>query len=134
MKTIIIFSQLTKDCNTAPESESANRPNSANQNQPNLTSLKEAKKGTLQKSPQAAFYSNLPQISSTPGISPKQPNRYRVVVDDEVLGDRLTAEEAILLARSRRRKSLTPCLELLEKHGIEGDTAIFLLSAVGGEA
>lgn len=36
------------------------------------------------------------------------------------------------LQRLRRRKSLTPCLELLEKHGIEGDTAIFILSAAGG--
>lgn len=38
------------------------------------------------------------------------------------------------LQRLRRRKSLTPCLELLEKQGIKGDVAIFVLSAVGGEA
>ncbi len=37
------------------------------------------------------------------------------------------------LKSHRRQKSLSPCLELLEKHGISGDVAIFVLSAVGGE-
>lgn len=36
------------------------------------------------------------------------------------------------LQKLRRRKSLTPCLELLQKQGVTGDTAIFVLSAVGG--
>ena len=39
-----------------------------------------------------------PQISSIPGISPNQRDRYRVVLGDEVLGDRLTLDKAILLA------------------------------------
>lgn len=30
----------------------------------------------------------------------------------------------------KRQKRLTPCLELLEKHGFVGNTAIFLLSQV----
>jgi transposase-like protein len=38
------------------------------------------------------------------------------------------------LQKLRRRKSLTPCLELLEKHGIEGESAVFILGAVGGKS
>jgi hypothetical protein len=38
------------------------------------------------------------------------------------------------LKKLRRRKSLTPCLELLEKQGISGDVAIFVLGQVGGKA
>jgi hypothetical protein len=37
------------------------------------------------------------------------------------------------LQHYRGQKSLSLCLELLEKHGISGDVAIFVLSAVGGE-
>jgi len=40
-----------------------------------------------------------PQISSIPGISPKQRDRYRVVLGDQVLGDRLTLDEAIALTK-----------------------------------
>ena len=40
-----------------------------------------------------------PQISSIPGVSPKQRDRYRVVFGDEVLGDQLTLDEAIALAK-----------------------------------
>jgi hypothetical protein len=39
-----------------------------------------------------------PQISSIPGISPKQRDRYRVMLSDVVFGDRLTFDEAIALA------------------------------------
>jgi hypothetical protein len=39
-----------------------------------------------------------PQISSIPGISPKQRDRYRVTVENRILGDRLTLDEAIFLA------------------------------------
>jgi DNA-directed RNA polymerase subunit RPC12/RpoP len=38
------------------------------------------------------------------------------------------------LEKLKRRKRLTPCLELLEKQGLEGDAAIFVLGQVGGEA
>lgn len=41
---------------------------------------------------------NNPQISSIPGISPKQRDRYRVTLGSQVLGDRLTIDEAIKLA------------------------------------
>ena len=34
--------------------------------------------------------------------------------------------------RLRRQKGLTLCLELLEKQGLTGDAAIFILSVVGG--
>ncbi|HEY9892131.1 MAG TPA: hypothetical protein V6D37_10065 [Candidatus Sericytochromatia bacterium] len=40
-----------------------------------------------------------PQIESIPGISPKQRDRYRVVLRGEILGDRLTLDEAIALAK-----------------------------------
>ena len=40
-----------------------------------------------------------PQISSIPGISPKKRDRYRVMVGDRVLGDRLTLDEALNLAK-----------------------------------
>lgn len=40
-----------------------------------------------------------PQISSIPGISPKQRNRYRVMLGSEILGDFLTIDEAVNLAK-----------------------------------
>jgi len=40
-----------------------------------------------------------PQISSIPGISPKQRDRYRVMVGNEILGNRLTLDKAIALAK-----------------------------------
>jgi hypothetical protein len=39
-----------------------------------------------------------PQISSIPGISPKEHDRYRVVLGREILGERLTLDEALKLA------------------------------------
>ncbi len=38
------------------------------------------------------------------------------------------------LKKLKRRKRLTPCLELLEKQGVSGDVAIFVLGQLGGEA
>jgi hypothetical protein len=38
------------------------------------------------------------------------------------------------LQHHRRQKSLSLCLELLEKQGISGDAAVFVLGQVGGEA
>ena len=40
-----------------------------------------------------------PQICSVPGVCPKQRNRYRVLMGDRILGDRLTLDEALLLAK-----------------------------------
>ncbi len=40
-----------------------------------------------------------PQISSVPGIPPKERNRYRVVFGEQILGDRLTIEQALSLAQ-----------------------------------
>jgi pectin methylesterase-like acyl-CoA thioesterase len=45
-----------------------------------------------------------PQISSIPGISPKQRDRYQVVFRDQVLGNHLTLDEAIALAKRRGAK------------------------------
>jgi hypothetical protein len=39
-----------------------------------------------------------PQILSSPGVSPKQHDRYRVVVGNEVLGDQLTLDDVFQLA------------------------------------
>ena len=44
------------------------------------------------------LFRHKPQIVSIPGISPKERNRYRVVLGDRILGDRLTLDEAIALA------------------------------------
>jgi len=40
-----------------------------------------------------------PQISSISGISPKEPHRYRVMLGGEILGERLTLDEALKLAK-----------------------------------
>ncbi len=40
-----------------------------------------------------------PQISSIPGISPRERDRYRVLIGSEILGDRLTLDEALQLAQ-----------------------------------
>lgn len=40
-----------------------------------------------------------PQITSTPGVSPKERNRYRVVLGSQVLGDKLSLDEALSLAK-----------------------------------
>jgi len=39
-----------------------------------------------------------PQILSIPGVFPKQRDRYRVVLRGEILGDRLTLDQALKLA------------------------------------
>jgi hypothetical protein len=38
------------------------------------------------------------QIQSVPGIPAKERNRYRVVLNGEILGDKLTLDEALKLA------------------------------------
>jgi hypothetical protein len=40
-----------------------------------------------------------PQIQSIPGVSAKEPRRYRVTLNGEILGDKLTADEAIKLVK-----------------------------------
>ncbi len=40
-----------------------------------------------------------PQISSIPEISPKERRRYRVKLGDKILGDRLTLDEALKIAK-----------------------------------
>jgi hypothetical protein len=40
-----------------------------------------------------------PQILSIPGISPRERDRYRVMLGGEILGERLTLDEALKLAK-----------------------------------
>jgi hypothetical protein len=40
------------------------------------------------------------QISSIPGISPKERHRYQVTLGGEILGDRLTLDEALKLLKA----------------------------------
>lgn len=42
-----------------------------------------------------------PQISCIPGISPKEQNRYRVSLDNKILGDRLSLQQALKLAEDQ---------------------------------
>jgi hypothetical protein len=65
---------------------------------------------TLQKSSTTEIQSNSPctkpkkaQISSISGISPRERNRYRVLLGDRILGDRLTIDEALKLAKRGRQ-------------------------------
>jgi hypothetical protein len=44
-----------------------------------------------------------PQISSIPGLSPKERRRYRVMLGDVILGDLLTIDEALELVRGGGR-------------------------------
>ncbi len=54
---------------------------------------------------QAELFSRKPQISSIPGASPKEKNRYRVTLGDEVIGNRLDLDEAIKVAKFGLRTS-----------------------------
>jgi hypothetical protein len=51
-----------------------------------------------QNKPETELFSRKPQISSIPGISPKERNRYQVKVGSETLGTHLSIDEALLLA------------------------------------
>ena len=55
---------------------------------------------SLQKTPNLQRFTRKqnPQISSIPGICPKDRHRYQVTHETELLGDRLTIDQAILLA------------------------------------
>jgi hypothetical protein len=44
-----------------------------------------------------------PQIASIPGISPKERDRYRVVLGSKILGDHLSIDEALQLAQGGKR-------------------------------
>ena len=58
----------------------------------------------FQKSPQnpvpsAKLFRHKPQIVSIPGISPKERNRYRVTLGGQVLGEMLSINEAVEMAK-----------------------------------
>lgn len=46
-----------------------------------------------------------PQVSGIPGIPPRERHRYRVTLGEEILGDRLTLDEAVTLANLKGVKS-----------------------------
>jgi hypothetical protein len=77
-----------KNKNSSPTIIPQSNRNSKNENHSYQLSLPLALDRNQQK----------PQIVSIPGISPKQRDRYRVMRGDQVLGDRLTLDEAIALA------------------------------------
>ena len=51
------------------------------------------------QSPEATLFRHKPQIVSIPGISPKERNRYRVTLGGQVLGERLSIDEAVQMAK-----------------------------------
>jgi hypothetical protein len=65
---------------------------------------KESKQLTLWESPQkpaaeTKLFSEKPQIVSIPGVPPKEQHRYRVTLGNQILGDRLTLDQALALAK-----------------------------------
>lgn len=44
------------------------------------------------------LFRSKPQISSVPGVLPKEPRRYRVSVDGQILAEKLTLDEALRVA------------------------------------
>jgi hypothetical protein len=69
-----------------------------------LDNLDPSKQLTIWESPQspvasARLFCQKLQISSIPGISPKDSHRYRVMLGGQVLGDRLSIDEALLLVK-----------------------------------
>jgi hypothetical protein len=55
------------------------------------------------------------QITSVPGISPKERNRYRVKLGSAIWGDRLTLDEALRIAKGGHQQIAK--LEALEEGG-----------------
>jgi hypothetical protein len=51
------------------------------------------------KAPKLQSFPNKPQISTIPGMSPKERSKYRVMLGDEILGDFLTIDEALKLVK-----------------------------------
>lgn len=100
--SFIILSQSHKDRN----SDNHSHPQIDNCDASQLS--KKPKQLTLWESPQipvpsAKLFRHKPQISSIPGISLKQRDRYRVMLGDEVMGDHLILDEALKLAKGGAR-------------------------------
>jgi hypothetical protein len=49
--------------------------------------------------PLAKFFHHKPQIVSIPGVSPKDRFRYRVILGNQILGTKLTLDEALKVAK-----------------------------------
>ncbi len=47
---------------------------------------------------EAQLFRQKPQISSIPGVSPRERHRYRVKIGNEILGDQLPLEQSLELA------------------------------------
>lgn len=55
--------------------------------------------GNYQQLSLALHTAHKPQIVSIPGASPKQRDRYRVVLGERILADKLTLDEALKVAK-----------------------------------
>ncbi len=74
-----------------------------------------------------------PQISSVPGVSAKDPYRYRVMVGGKAIASELTADAAVTLANLLKRKRLKSAIEFLKQWGsFSEEVRVFLLSAIRG--
>jgi len=96
-KSFIILSQLNSVC----KNDNHSHPQLEKRDASRLS--KKPKQLTIWESPQnpapsAKLFCRKPQIASIPGASHKELHRYRVILGSEVLGDRLTLDEAIALA------------------------------------
>lgn len=75
------------------------------------TSIKDYGENYHNRPPKQLEFFNLagnlqkPQIASIPGTSPKQRDRYRVVLGGQILGERLTIDQAIALAKRGGRNA-----------------------------
>jgi hypothetical protein len=95
---VAIFTQLNSNCKNDNHShlELEKRDASRLSQKP--------KQLTIWESPQTpvsevGLFRHKPQIVSTPGVCPKERSRYRVVLGGEVLGERLSLDEALKLAK-----------------------------------
>jgi hypothetical protein len=106
-----ILSQLNSRCKSDNHSHSQLdiSDRSSGHNNQGKTAQKRQSRQSKKKSPQqlelfAAPNTGLslkikPQIASIPGVPPKERHRYRVLLGREILGDQLTLDEAIALAK-----------------------------------
>lgn len=78
-----------------------------------------------------AYKSRKPQIESIPGVSPRDRNRYQVVLGGKAICTRLDASDAAQLASLIQKRRLTDAIEFLEERGLISEQAqVFLLTAI----
>jgi hypothetical protein len=94
-------SNIVAQLNSANKNDNHSHPQLEKRDASRL--CRKAEQLTIWKTPQnpapsVKLFRQKPQIVSISGISPKERHRYRVILGNEVLGDRLTLDEAIALA------------------------------------